>query len=274
MRASYQLLGADIGRGLRTLTAVAERRPELQRAGLDAVVLGDFSCARRGARLWQDVARGGALERLRRAAERFGARLLWQLPLTVKQGELALVQATARSAWDGVDGFVTGDLGLLAWLDARAGARGKRSLLFTSNVVNRASAAWLEQRFVHLWRVRPLMHKRTFVEEPIGLQKDVVVYGNLMLNCSTFCLHAPGDLTENCDYACLAGPVPTLAMEGETVHLLGRSLLAENRLDLLPRLSEIADLASATVMDLTLTPDEVAEALGHLAATPGRTTHG
>ncbi len=255
MKVLYQQLGLDPERVRR----VVERL-----SGLTAVVVGDFSCAQRVRWLLEQQGRRAVNALHERLAEA-GAALLLQLPLVVKESELADVEGLVRQWESGFDGFVTGDLGLLAWLDERQRAQNSgRKLIYTSNVVNPAFSGWLKERF-RLWRVRPLMHKRTFVEEPVGHAKDVVVYGNMMLNCSTFCVHSE-DLPTRCRLGCGEPRALTMEGEGEQVHLLGRSLITKRRLDLRPRLDRIADLQSATIQDLDLDLDEIAGVYSSLSA--------
>lgn len=262
MKILYQQLGLDPER----VRAVVERlwqAPHAGRPALTAVVVGDFSCVQRGRWLLERCGRP-ALETLHRQLESRDLKLLLQLPLVVKESELAVTEELV-AAWEACfDGFVTGDLGLLAWLDDRLRARAPaKRLIYTSNVVNPGFSEWLRERF-DLWRIRPLMHKRTFVEEPVGHAKDVVVYGNMMLNCSTFCVHS-GDLPTRCNLGCAEPRTLTMEGEGEQVQLLGRSLITERRLDLRPRLEHIADLQSVTLQDLNLDLDELAEVYESLA---------
>lgn len=263
MKVLYQQLGLDPERVLTVVERLREATPGDQPA-LTAVVVGDFSCVQRDRWLLEQCGHWSVQE-LQRQLGAWGLPLLLQLPLVVKESELATTEQLVADWEDCFDGFVTGDLGLVAWLDDRLRARAPaKRLVYTSNVVNPAFSEWLRQRF-RLWRIRPLMHKRTFVEEPVGHAKDVVVYGNMMLNCSTFCVHS-GDLPTRCRLGCGQPRALTMEGEGEQVHLLGRSLITDRRLDLRPRLDHIADLQSVTIQDLNLDLDEIARVYQTLAS--------
>lgn len=268
MRVLYQQMGLDPER----VVAVVERlegTAHADRPALTAVVVGDLSCVQRVRWLLDQRGRQGlqGLQGLRRFLGDREVLLLLQLPLVVKQSELATTEELVTDWEDCFDGFVTGDLGLVAWLDDRLRACGSsKRLIYTSNVVNPEVSGWLHERF-RLWRIRPLMHKRTFVEEPVGHAKDVVVYGNMMLNCSTFCVQS-GDLPTRCRLCCGEPRALTMEGEGEKVHLLGRSLITDRRLDLRSRLDHIADLQSVTIQDLNLDLDEIARVFETLAARP------
>jgi len=261
----YQQLGLDPDR----VVAVVERlegTAAADRPALTAVVVGDFSCAQRVRWLLEQRGRR-EVRGLRLFLVERGGLLLLQLPLVIKQSELADIEKLVSYWEDCFDGFVTGDLGLLAWLNDRYDSGGApMRLIYTSNVVNPEVSAWLHERF-DLWRIRPLMHKRTFIEEPVGHAKDVVVYGNMMLNCSTFCVQS-GDLPTRCRLSCGEPRALTMEGEGERVYLLGRSLITDRRLDLRPRLDHIADLRSVTLQDLNLGLDEIARVYQTLAARP------
>ncbi len=267
MKVLYQHLGLDPGR----LTAVVHRLLEVRVEGVSlvAAVVGDLSCLRRCQWLLDRLGRS-ALRELRATLGERGVTLLLQLPLVIKESELDAAQELVTRWGRAFGGYVTGDLGMLSWLDGRAGVGGgvdPSRLVYTSNVVNPSFSQWLRERF-DLWRVRPLMHKRTFIEEPVGYAKDVVVYGNMVLNCSTFCLHS-GDLPDRCTLTC-GQPRPMLMEgEGERVYLLGRSLVTRRRLDLRPRVSRIADLRSVTLMDLDLSLDELAAVYRSLGGAAG-----
>lgn len=245
---------------------------------LAGLVVGDASCVQRAqavAEAWQADAEAQALGPL---LEEAGAALFLQLPLVVKQGELGGMKRFLGSLMGTFGGYVTGDLGLFDHLRRElAGSPAAERLILTTNAVNRATALVLMER-LGPFRLRPLMHRRTFIEEPVGAPRDVVIYGNMLLNASTFCLHVAEDTPASCrGRPCSSGGVlgqspPALTLEGERVLLVGRSLYTDRRLDLLERIPYIPDLASVTLQDVNLGLDEIdtaARAISRYSA-PGR----
>ena len=86
--------------------------------------------------------------------------------------------------------------------------------------------------------------------------RDIPVYGNMMINSSTFCFHC-GDLPTQCDYSCALSK--KLIMENEEVEMVGRALTSVNRMDFREYLGGFPNVGRASIMDLDLTLDEVAE---------------
>lgn len=258
IEVNLQLLNFDVERVEATVEHL--ERHSL-RAPLRTVTVGDFSCSYRNTHTLSALRGTPAWARFLDWRREQKLELMFQLPLVVKESEYRSVVEVAEKLWDEVDGFVTGDLGLAIHLTNRMKERGDRALVMTTNVLNQQHAEVLASR-VAVRAVRPLFHKRTFIEHDVGLAKDVVAFGNMMINCSVFCFHC-GDLPTKCDYSC-ADP-KELVMENERLKLVGRSLLTTNRLDLIDRLPHVANLRTATVMDLDLEPSEVADAVSRIA---------
>ncbi len=257
---TLQLLNFDEARTLATLAALQARRADL-RAAVDRLVIGDFSCTFRNQhtvanRLESEAWRGFFAWA---AAERLAVH--WQLPLVVKESEFRIVLETARKVWPHVAGFVTGDPGMILALQALHDELGPRTYTYQANLINRRAAALVAAK-VGPEYVRPLFHNRRFLHTEAGMPLDLVVYGNLMINVSTFCFHC-GDLPTKCDYSCEAPK--KLVMENEDMRLVGRSLLTVNRLDLIDDLPDMGAVARVTVYDLDLTPDEVLGALDRIS---------
>lgn len=258
MNILYQQLVPDPAKAYAWVRRFFTRAPK----GVDLIglIVGDASCVERVqavADAWHTDPEAQALHAWLGAAE---VPLFLQLPLVVKQDELSGLQAFLKRVRSRFGGYVTGDLGLLAWLRRELGrSPAAERLILTSNVVNRATGALLMERLAP-FRLRPLMHRRTFIEEPAGVPRDVVIFGNMLLNASTFCLHAD-DTPASCrGRPCMLGlgcPPPALTLEGERVLLVGRSLYTDRRLDLVDRIPRIPDLASVTLQDANLTVDEL-----------------
>ncbi len=239
MKINVQVLDFDIGKVLSYDTE----------EDIDLITIGDFSCTRRNLlSIDEDMLK--KLKNLRK-------RLLLQLPLVVKEDELAWMKKFSMRMYDHFDGFITGDLGLVRFL----GNLGDKEIVYTTNITNRAFSRLLERDF-KVTRVRPLMYKRTFIKENIGFPKDVVVYGNLMINCATFCFHSEDDLVENCRFGCKEPR--KLMMNEEELHLVGRSLITENRFDITGKIGDIGDMDTATIMDLDLDIQEIHESIGKI----------
>jgi hypothetical protein len=231
MRVNYQILDFDL-----------RKAKSAVRAGrIDCLIIGDFSCLNR-IELFLDRQFLASLSRL-------GGQKILQLPLITKENELKRTIALVRRTGNVFDGFSTGDLGIVKVLNDL----GHDNIIYTTNVTNKEFSAYLKKTH-RVKLVRPLMFKRTFVEETIDFDKDVVVYGNFMINCATFCFHS-GDLVENCNYSCT--PPKKLIMKNELLHLVGRSLITDNRLDVIDGIGKIKDIRSMTIQDLNLTPDEL-----------------
>lgn len=258
MELHYQLLNFDHMKGRRAIE-------HLQQAGLagalSRVIVGDFSCTFRNQHTMAALDHDEGFVAFRRWCTEQGFRVLYQLPLVVKESEFDLMTEFVEQRFDVYDGFVTGDLGMVRVLDRMAKAAGvEKDLIYTSNVLNERFSAFLKDTFT-ITAIRPLMHKRTFIEAEAGMPKDVVVYGNMMINSSIFCFHC-GDLPVKCDYSC-AEP-KQLIMENELMHMVGRSLITENRLDILDRVPKMGSLFSVTIMDLDLSNDEIEKAVRSL----------
>lgn len=262
MDIHYQVLNFDRAKTLRVVDHVRRELPDL--AGkLKAVVIGDFSCSYRNQHTMAKLEEGTDLDEFLDAMRERGLPVLYQLPLVVKELELPKMKDFIQEHFERFDGFVTGDLGVIRFIDRLVKAGGSpKKLIYTSNVLNSTLSAFLEQTFA-ITAVRPLMHKRTYIEQDVSFPKDVVIYGNMMINCSTFCFHC-GDLPTKCDFSC--EEPKQLIMENELMHMVGRSLITENRLDLLERLPRIPDVRSVTIMDLDLGLDEIEHVFRTVAA--------
>lgn len=270
MELSYQALDFDLGRTRAAVAHLAAAVPEA-RAALTTLVVGDLSCSFRNqhtlAERWESEAWAGF--RAWRRAE--GLRLLWQLPLVVKETEIPVVAGVVERVWDDVDGFVCGDPGFLAEVAERMSGRAPKALVLAANAHNPTTARlWAER--LPLEALRPIFPKRDLLRGRLGVPREVVAYGNLLINCSIYCFHC-GDLPTRCDFSC--HPPKHLVMEGERVAMVGRSLMTtESRLDLVDLLPELPDVVRAVIVDLDLAPDELADAarriLSATAAAPRR----
>lgn len=261
MDVGYQMLNFDVGRARAVVDRLDARAPHLA-PRLSTLTIGDFSCHYRNEHTTKNRWDSDEHVAFRAWRKERGLELLYQLPLIVKEIEFRAAMIVVDRLWDDVDGFITADLGVLRELQQRMDARGDtKDLIFTSNVLNRRYAEVLGNRF-RLRALRPLFHKRTFLDHDVGFDKDVVVYGNMMINCSVFCFHC-GDLPTKCDYSC--EEPKELIMEHEHMKMVGRSLLTTNRLDLVDRLPQISRVRTATIMDLDLDPDEVVDVIQRIS---------
>ena len=209
---------------------------------VDYLTVGDFSCIKRNIFfLNTDLLNKFSLIK---------KKLFLQLPLVVRENELDLTKNFIKKVHNCFDGFITGDLGIVKFLELFP----KKVLIYTTNVTNKELSGILKNDF-SIDFVRPLMYKRTYINEEIAFPKDVVVYGNMMINCATFCYHSENDLVENCKFGCKS-PRP-LIMNNEKLHLVGRSLLTENRFDIIKNIDRIKDLEMATIMDFDLSKTEI-----------------
>jgi len=251
MQLHYQLLNFDYVKGRRVIE-------HLRSVGLvhhlRRVIVGDLSCTFRNQHTMAVLDHDEGYAGFRSWCRGQGLRLLYQLPLVVKESEFKEMEAFINPRFEVYDGFVTGDLGMVRYLHRMAEEQGvQKDLIYTSNVLNERFGAFLTERFA-ITAIRPLMHKRTFIEAHSGLPKDVVVYGNMMINSAIFCFHC-GDLPVHCDYSC-AEP-KQLIMESELMHMVGRALVTENRLDLMDRVPQMGEVSSVTIMDLDLSNEEI-----------------
>ncbi len=254
MELCYQLLNFDVDRA-RAVLAHLESATPAGYALLTTVALGDYSCSYRNHHTMAWLAKDERFTALRDDLSERVLKLLYQLPHVVKEGELSATMEFVRRTWDAVDGFITGDLGVLRALHRLAAEHGERQFVLTANVLNRHYADMLEQRFEVAF-VRPMMPRRAFMESDVGVARDIPVYGNMMINSSTFCFHC-GDLPTKCDYSCEAPK--ELIMENETVQMVGRSLTSVNRMDFRDYLGDFPNVGRVSIMDLDLTLDEIAE---------------
>jgi len=232
---NHQILNFDLKKA-----EFADRIPEI-----DNIILGDFSCLNRII-FFLDKDFLDSLSKIKN-------KKILQLPLITKEDELEKLIALVKRTGKYFHGFSTGDLGIVKVLNDM----GHDNIIYTTNVTNKEFSSYLKKNH-KVSSVRPLMFKRTFIEEDIDFDKDVVVYGNFMINCATFCFHS-GDLVENCNFSCRAPK--RLIMKNELLHLVGRSLITENRIDVIDKIGRIKDIKSITIQDLNLTADEINTAL-------------
>jgi collagenase-like PrtC family protease len=236
MRLNYQVLNFNYEK----VISVIQKANQFKMAP-NSITIGDFSCFRSNAHFFKK-----GLNELLHETKQHGIDVLYQLPLITKQEELENIERFIET--NEFDGFLTGDLGVLEFLSKLK----NKHLIYVTNVLNATFSDYLKH--FHITSVRPLMFKRVFIEESIGLSKDIVVYGNMMLNCSIFCFHSK-DLVANCKFKC--NPPKRMIMNKEVLHLVGRSLITEKRFSLLNRMKHIKDLDTATIMDFSLTEDEI-----------------
>jgi len=238
MKINYQLIGFDKEKAERAISTYP----------IDALIIGDFSCLLRNLALaTKDILA------LKKSANRKGIKLLYQLPLITKESEMQKTKGFMRRIMD-LDGFITGDLGVVSILSKMIGK--DKELIYTTNVLNRRFSSYLK-RF-KVTQIRPLMYKRVFIEEDVGLEKDVVIFGNMMLNCATFCFHS-GDRIEECAVGCITPK--EIIMKDEKVFLVGRSFMTDKRLDLTRRIPKIKGITSITIMDHNLSREEIETAI-------------
>lgn len=213
---------------------------------VDLVTIGDFSCYKKNIL---------SLNRqLLDSIRKIDKKVMLQLPIVVKENELPMMKEFADKVSPFFDGFVTGDLGLIKYL----GKFKSKEIIYTTNVTNRAFSKIIRDEF-NIGYVRPLMYKRTFIGEKIDFPKDVVIYGNMMINCATFCYYSKDDLVENCRFGCRRSR--SLVMNDEKLHLVGRSLITENRFDIIDRIDDINDMNMATIMDYNLEDSELRKSI-------------
>jgi len=258
VKLTYQALNFDYGRARSILD-----RFDLDasiRGALDTVVIGDPSCTFRLEHMLGDAAARGGWRRLRDHVRGAGRALLLQLPVTVKQGEWAALWRLCEALQDDVDGWICGDIGFLARLAESAPAK---THVLHADIANPA-AAEVAQAIAPVAYVRPRFLRRSLLEADANIARDVIAYGHMLLSCSTFCVHC-GDLPSACDFSCA---VPKrLEMESELVHLVGRALVTERRIDLLDMLGDIPGATRATLFDLKLGEEELIAAARVIAST-------
>ncbi len=213
---------------------------------IDIITLGDFSCSKRDI-FFTD---SSILELVKSIQKK----VFLQLPLVVKEDEMQMMKRFADKIARYFDGFITGDLGMIDYLNSTG-----KELVYTTNMTNKSFSHILKRDFNNVKHVRPLMYKRTFIAEKVDFPKDVVLYGNMMINCATFCYHSKDDLVENCALGCRKSR--ELLMNNEKLHLVGRSLMTENRFDIIDKMAEIGDLSIGTIMDYDLKNEELKESI-------------
>jgi hypothetical protein len=217
-----------------------------QHPSISSIVLGDVSCLYRNTYFLQD--------QLLHTFSTCKKERWIQLPLVTKENEMHDCLSLIKKCAPYCDGFITGDLGVIAEIRKM---KFPHKITYTTNVLNEQFVSLLKK--YDITYVRPLMYKRTFIEEEIQFPKDVVIYGNMMINAATFCPHSEHSLVENCPFGCKQ-PREVL-MHKEKLHLIGRSLFTENRVNLSKRIPFIRDLKTITIMDYSLSIEEIEKIL-------------
>lgn len=263
MRLNHQLADFDLARSVRLAEAM-DRLPDCG-VQLARVTLGDASCTFRNQHTVAKHLEGAEWVGFLAWARERELAVHFHLPLVVKQSEFRVVTDLVDTLWGTVDGFVTADVGMARHLGKIMTTRPPREVVLAANVLNRRYAAVLAD-VCPLLAVRPLFQRRSFIAESVGVPKDVVAYGNFMINSSTFCFHC-GDLPTRCDFSCEAPK--RLVMEGEEVAMVGRSLMTRSRIDLIDLLPEVEDLAWVTLVDLDVETAEAVEAVGRMGRALG-----
>lgn len=204
---------------------------------IDYFIIGDFSCLNRNIYFLNP----DFLKNLKKLKKK----IYLQLPLFIKEDELLTFKSFVKRVKSYFYGFVSGDLGSIKFLNSL----GVKKIIYTTNVVNQVFSDYLKNNF-EIELIRPLMYKRTYIGQKINFSKDLVVYGNYMLNAASFCFHSKNDLIKNCNFTCQK--LKKLNMNNEILFLCGRSLLTQNRLDLTDCMNKTLDLKSITILDLNL----------------------
>lgn len=220
-----------------------------ENTAITAIVLGDVSCLFRNKFFLQET-----------LLNRFGtsSKEKWiQLPLVIKENEMKQCLTLIDTIKHYCDGFITGDLGVIAEIRKQ---NLPHKIIYTTNVLNKEFVSILKK--YNITFVRPLMYKRTFIEEKIGFPKDIVVYGNMMINAATFCPYSEHNLVENCQFGCKQSR--DVLMHNEKLHLIGRSLFTENKLNLISRIPYIQDLKNISIMDYSLTNEELQKTIENI----------
>ena len=241
LKINYQILNFNYNKAIDTIQNNHEN--------LDSVIIGDFSCFNRNIFFTKNNLK---LNILKKITEKYNVKLLYQLPFITKEDELKNTKKFIEDNFDFFDGFITGDLGVVSIIDKIKSKKIKK-LIYTTNIINKEFASYLNEKF-NIYQIRPLFFKRTFIEEDVNFDKDIIIYGNMMLNCATFCFHGK-DLVENCKFNCQKAK--RLIMRKELLYLIGRSLITENRLDLIDRIPNIENLKSVTILDYNLKKKEI-----------------
>lgn len=240
MNINYQILNFDIEK-----VKDIDKKKKIKR-----IIIGDFSCIKRvNLFLKKDF-----LEKI----SNLNKEIYLQLPLVVKENQFELFKRVIKRVSEYFNGYVTGDLGCVKYLNSK----GFNKIIYTANVTNKEFSKYLKGNH-KIELIRPLMYKRTYIKEEVNFDKDIIIYGNFMINCATFCFHSERDLVENCKFNCKKEK--ELIMSNELLYLIGRSLITDNRLDLINEINTIKDLKSLTVYDSNLKKKEINEVLGRIS---------
>ena len=207
----------------------------------DYITIGDFSCSKRDI-LFLNTEFIEFIKTIK-------TKILIQLPLVVKENEIDIVKTVSKRINPYIDGFITGDLGIIKYIQDF-----NKTIIYTSNTTNKTFSGILKRDF-KIDYVRPLMYKRTYINEKIDFPKDIVIYGNMMINCATFCYHSENDLIENCKFGCKK--TRPLIMNNEKLYLIGRSLITDNKFDIIQNIDKIEDIEMGTIFDYNLKYEEV-----------------
>lgn len=254
MRINYQVLNFNYNKVIEVINYLNKFNYK-KAIPIYSVIIGDFSCIKRNNSM---LKKNKEFKEFLKYIRKNKIRILLQLPLITKEDEMKETIKLVKRNFNNFNGFLTGDLGVVSILDnMNRKRRTKKKIIYTTNVFNKTFSDYLKEKFV-IWRIRPLMFKRIFIEEDIGFDKDIVIYGNMMLNCSTYCLHS-GDLPTKCTLSCKNSK--DIIMGKEIIHLIGRSLITQNRFDLLKRLKHIKNIKSISVMDYNLSNTEIKEVI-------------
>lgn len=218
---------------------------------LNAVILGDFSCIYRLNNLLNNKSE---LHTTKEILNSNNIPFFLQLPLVIKEDEMILTKKIIENNINNFAGFLTGDLGLLDYLSKKRKNLNKEyDIIYISNVLNKEFTKYLKENF-SISAIRPLMPKRVFIEESIEFPKDILIYGNMLLNCATFCFHSE-DMINNCTFKC--SQTKAFTMQKERLQLLGRSFLTEKIWDQTARISHIKDMHYATILDADLSWENI-----------------
>ncbi|MFW6024718.1 MAG: hypothetical protein ACOCRX_00080 [Candidatus Woesearchaeota archaeon] len=240
MKINHQVLNFNIEKAKRV-----EKYKEI-----DKIIIGDFSCIKRVNFFLN--------ERLLKEISELKKEVYLQLPLVVKENQFSMFKNLIKRVSKFFDGYVTGDLGCVKYLNEN----GLNKIIYTANVINKEFSKYLKKEH-KIELIRPLMYKRTYIKEDINHGKDIIIYGNFMINCATFCFHSKNDLVENCKFNCKKSK--EVIMKKELLFLIGRSLITENRLDLIGEIDTIKDLESVTIYDSNLKYHEIKKVLKRIS---------
>lgn len=230
----------------------------LFKQNLNSVIFGDFSCIYRINNLLKEHKKFTKIKNILNANN---IPFSLQMPLVIKESEMPLSKKIIDEQMNNFDGFLTGDLGFLDYINTSIENKEKKyELTYISNILNKEFSSYLKQNF-NLTAIRPLMPKRVFIEEPVDFPKDILVYGNMLLNCSTFCFYL-NSTPAPCSLKCKEPKKFT--MQKEKIHLNGRSFITDKIWDITDRIPIICDIKYATILDYNLSETDIIKSLSKI----------